>query len=177
MRARAFTILESLMTAGLLAVVFAFVATLASQYNRITTGAGSKDAILESSSIALEWLRSDIEACESRLADGPYQLHLSRVDPVDTTRMDPVIPGVWKPFKNVHCIKVGYRFDGLGLMRDVNKGGAIESCLVTTGIRGLTYTPNDDLGLITVHLGFQLPDGMMKTMNVVFVRRVWNKIP
>lgn len=173
MNRRAFGLLESILTAGLLAVVFSVVAVLASQFNRITSSAGGKDIVLESSSVALDWLRSDIEACESRLPPGPYQIHLSRVDPIEDRRYDPVNPGVWKPFRAVHCIKVGYRMDSAGLMRDVNKNGNVETCLVTTGVSGLTYTADDDRGTIAVHLSFQLPDGKVKRVNATFLRRLW----
>ena len=144
--------METIVTAFLLAVVLAFVASLAHEYSRIAEAGSDKDRYLGATEHALKALRGDIEASTWLLpAGGGYRLHLMRCNPKHgLPRWNEQSPS-WQPWSPDKLVEVRYHLSSQGLERDVVHEGNTHTTTVATGVSWLDCGESP-AGLVNIRL-------------------------
>ncbi|MFN8613722.1 MAG: type II secretion system protein [Vulcanimicrobiota bacterium] len=127
---RAFTLLEALVTLGLVAVVFGALMIMLLQAFRIARKSSDKTVTAEAAELGLERMSS--EAREALLILNPVvgatdtQLVFKKVNPdnsvtnrLPNTPPAPDTTAIWDPFTPTYLLKVRYSLSGEQLMREV----------------------------------------------------------
>lgn len=146
MRRRGLTILEMLVTLGLVFVVLGVVGDLFREYSMVTRAASVRERVTESAQIALDRVRLEYREAVERLspADGSSgwvsELRFRKPHPDDDLRFPSALPtplpSSWVPIPE--RIEVAYYADNANFYRKITVGGQTTEQLLATGISGFS---------------------------------------
>jgi len=141
---RGFTVLEALMSLGLICLVLSILGTLLMSYSRILMRQGDHQKSLLGCQVAVESVRRDVGSAIAFSVPSSDQLHIEQIDPLVTSRLPLPVPdppaASWRPHPSGDRIKIDYRLVGTSVLRKVTlSGGATFEDNVTDEVDGLDF--------------------------------------
>lgn len=182
---RGFSLLEVLVSMGLFLMIIGLVAALMRGYAQVTNASDSHEASLEAARLAVESLRSDIEAAVV-LHDPVFgsvtpqdRLSLLRVD-AEQVRLplempDPEPPD-WDPYDPATTVEVVYEINGDSLWRSAGwEDGTVRRTRIGHGVPGFSVSSLADesilISLTTKNLGGD--EKVLKARAIMRCRSQW----
>lgn len=158
---RGVTILEMLVTLGLMLVVMVVAAGLFTSYTRVAAFSSVRDRSRVVAEDVLLAVRADLEAAQQVALPAPSQLDVVRIDHGLPNRLQPVATGNWLTRSGNFLMKVEYRKVGNDLLRSIvvpASGGSRVDATLAHEVLGFEVLPSPDpdtLGLYRVRITVQ----------------------
>ena len=138
-----FTIIESLVSLGLIALVLSILGSLFMSYAALNRNSGDREKTILGCQVTAESVRRDASSSLRVQIPSSSELHLEQIDPLVSSRLpDPVpaTPGSFRPHEVSHRLKIDYRLEGDQVMRKLTySGGAVFDESVTSDVDGLSF--------------------------------------
>lgn len=140
-----FTVLESLVSLGLIALTLAILGSLLMSYLTLNRNSGDREKTIMGCQVAAESIRRDASSSLVVQIPSSSQLHLEQIDPLVTSRLpDPLpatLPGSFRPHENADRLKIDYRLEGDQVMRWITySNGATFDESVSADVDGLSFS-------------------------------------
>ncbi|MBX3169338.1 MAG: hypothetical protein KF760_18200 [Candidatus Eremiobacteraeota bacterium] len=122
-----FSVLEALMTLGLICLVLSILGSLFSSYSRLLLRQGDRQKSLLGCQVAVDTIRRDLVSCISFSIPTPETLHVEQIDPLVSSRLPRPLPDSapadWRPHLNEERLKIDYRLARGSVLRKIIRGG------------------------------------------------------
>lgn len=139
-----FTVLEALMSLGLVCMVLSILGTLFSAYSRLLMRQGDRQKSLLGCQVAVDTIRRDLTSSISYSVSFQDTLHIEQIDPLVSSRLPRPLPETpptsWRPHLDSDRLKIDYRLSRGTLLRKVTlSNGATFEDTVTDEVDGLDF--------------------------------------
>lgn len=140
-----FTVLEALMSLGLICLVLSILGSLLMNYSRVLLHQGGRQKSLLGCQVAVESVRRDVGSAVVVTAPATDRLHIEQIDPLVSSRLPSPLPNPpnssWRPHVTTDRMAIDYRLVVSSVVRRVTlSNGATFEDNVTDDVDGLSFS-------------------------------------
>ena len=139
-----FTVMEALLTLGLVCLTMAILGSLIASYSRVLSRQGNAQKSLLGCQVAVDIVRRDVGSAIAFSCPSADTLHVEQIDRLVSSRLpkplpDP-LPASWSPHKMGDRVKIDFRIVNGSFLRKVTlSGGATFEDNVTEDVDGVEF--------------------------------------
>lgn len=142
---RGFTVLEALMSLGLICLVLSILGSLLMSYSSVMLHQGGRQKTLMGCQVATESVRRDVSSAIVVTAPTSSTLHIEQIDPLVSSRLPKPLPdppnASWKPHDPADRVQIDYQLSGTSVMRRLTlSNGTTFEDNVTDEVDGLDFS-------------------------------------